>query len=52
MPKNIKAGFTTSGLFPFNLDRVFRSMSASLVELVIPGADKVKVGSYWQDVEP
>jgi hypothetical protein len=27
-PKNIKAGFAASGLFPFNLDRVLRSMPA------------------------
>jgi hypothetical protein len=51
MPKNIKAGFAASGLFPFNPDRVLRSMPVSLAELAISRADKVKVGSCWQDVE-
>jgi hypothetical protein len=51
-PKNIKAGFATSGLFPFNLDRVLRSMPAPLAKLIILGADEVKVGSCRQDVEP
>ena len=31
-PKNIKAGFATSGLFPFNPDRVLRSMPAPPVK--------------------
>jgi hypothetical protein len=52
MPKNIKAGFAISGLFLFNLDRVLRSMPAPLAELAILRADKVKVGSRRQDVEP
>ncbi len=51
-PKNIKAGFAASGLFPFNPDRVLRSMPAPPAEPVIPGADEVKVGSCRQDVEP
>jgi hypothetical protein len=51
-PKNIKAGFATSGLFPFNLDRVLRSMPAPPAKLAIPSADKVEVGSCRQDVEP
>jgi hypothetical protein len=51
-PKNIKAGFAASGLFPFNPDRVLRSMPAPLAEPAIPRADEVKVGSCRQDVEP
>ncbi|KAH8772348.1 hypothetical protein BGZ57DRAFT_942460 [Hyaloscypha finlandica] len=52
MPKNIKAGFAASGLFPLNPDRVLRSMPAPPAELAIPSADEVKVGSCQQDVEP
>jgi hypothetical protein len=51
-PKNIKAGFAASGLFPLNPDRVLRSMPAPPAELAIPSADEVKVGSCRQDVEP
>jgi len=51
-PKNIKAGFATSGLFPFNLDKVLRSMPAPPAEPAILSADKVKVRSYRQDVKP
>jgi hypothetical protein len=51
-PKNIKAGFAASGLFPFNPDRVLRSMPAPPAEPAIPRADEVKVGSCRQDVEP
>jgi hypothetical protein len=51
-PKTIKAGFAASGLFPFNPDRVLRSMPAPSAEPAIPSADEVKVGSCWQDVEP
>ena len=43
--KNIKASFAASGLFPFNLDRVLRSIPAPLAEAAILRADKVKVGS-------
>ncbi|KAH6669559.1 hypothetical protein B0J14DRAFT_487148 [Halenospora varia] len=51
-PKNIKAGFAASGLFPFNPDRVLRSMPAPPAKPAIPRADKVKVGSCRQDIEP
>jgi hypothetical protein len=44
--KNIKAGFAISGLIPFNLNRVLRSISAPLIKLVILSADKIKVKSY------
>lgn len=47
-----KAGFAISSLFLFNLDRVLRSMPAPLAKQAILSADKVEVGSYWQDVEP
>jgi len=50
-PKNIKAGFPTSGLFPLNPDRVLRSMPAPPAEPAIPRVDEVKVGSCRQDVE-
>ncbi|KAG4439421.1 hypothetical protein IFR05_005114 [Cadophora sp. M221] len=39
-PKNIKAGFAASGLFPFNPDRVLRSMPAPVAEPAIPTADE------------
>jgi hypothetical protein len=49
-PKNIKAGFAATGLFPFNPDRVLRDMPKPPADLTIPKADKVKVGSCPQDV--
>ncbi|KUJ17482.1 uncharacterized protein LY89DRAFT_584597, partial [Mollisia scopiformis] len=49
--KNIKAGFAASGLFPFNPDRVLRSMPAP-AEPAIPSTDEVKVWTCRQDVEP
>ena len=49
-PKNIKAGFAASGLFPFNPDRVLRDMPKPPADLTIPKADEVKVGSCPQDV--
>lgn len=52
MLKNIKIGFATSDLFPFNPDRVLRSMPAPLAEPAMPKADEVKVASCWQDIEP
>jgi hypothetical protein len=52
MLKNIKAGFIINSLFPLNLNRVLRSMPAPLIKPVILRANKVKVGSYWQDIEP
>jgi hypothetical protein len=51
-PKNIKAGFAACGLFPFNPDRVLRSMPVPAAEPAIPRADEVRVGSCRQDVEP
>lgn len=49
-PKNIKAGFAASGLFPFNPDRVLRHMPKHPADLNIPKADKVEVGSCPQDI--
>ena len=50
-PKNIKAGFAASGLFPFNPERVLRDLPKPPAELTIPKADEVKVGSCPQDAE-
>ena len=44
--KNIKAGFTISGLFLFNPDRVLRNIPVPLAKLAIPSTNKVKVRSY------
>ena len=51
--KNIKAGFAISGLFPFNPDRVLRSILMPLAKPApaIPRADEMIIGSYWQDIE-
>jgi hypothetical protein len=38
--KNIIAGFAASGLFPFNPDRVLRSMPKPLANLTVPKADE------------
>ncbi|TGO17915.1 hypothetical protein BPAE_0404g00060 [Botrytis paeoniae] len=51
MLKNIKAGFVANNLFPFNPDRVLRSMPAPPAELAMPRADEMKVGSCRQDIE-
>jgi hypothetical protein len=42
-PKNIIASFAASGLFPFNPDRVLRSMLKPLADLTISKADEVDV---------
>jgi hypothetical protein len=52
MPKNIKASFTISSLFPFNPDRVLRSMPVPLVKPAMRNANEVKVGACQQDIEP
>jgi len=49
-PKNIKAGFAASGLFPFNPDRVLRHMLKPPADLNVLKANEVKVGSCLQDV--
>lgn len=43
-PRNIKAGFTTYGLFPFNPDRVLKTMPKPPPKLITPKADGVTVG--------
>jgi len=48
-PKNIKAGFAASGLFPFNPDRVLRHMPKPPDDLPIQRADEANVGSCPQD---
>ena len=45
MPKNIKAGFAASGLFPLNPERVLRDMPKPPTDLNIPIVDEVEVGS-------
>jgi hypothetical protein len=52
--KNIKAGFATCGLFPFNPDRVLRSMSvppAPPAKPAVPSPDETTVRSRQQDVD-
>jgi hypothetical protein len=49
MPKNIKAGFTASSLFPLNVDRVLSDILKPPAELTILKADKVRVASCGQD---
>jgi hypothetical protein len=49
-PKNIKACFVASGLFPFNPDRVLRDMPKPPAKLTMPKADEVRVGSCPREV--
>jgi hypothetical protein len=49
-PKNIKAGFVASGLFPFNPDRVLRDMPKPPAKPTMQKADEVRVGSCPRDV--
>jgi hypothetical protein len=51
-PKNIIAGFAASGLFPFNSDRVLRSMPKPLTNLTIPKADEVDVEACQRNEVP
>jgi hypothetical protein len=50
--KNIIAGFAASGLFPFNPDRVLRSMPKPLADLTIPKADEVNVEACRENEVP
>jgi hypothetical protein len=50
--KNIIAGFAVSGLFPFNPDRVLRSMPKPLADLTISNADEVDVEACRQNEVP
>jgi hypothetical protein len=49
-PRNIKAGFAATGLYPLNPDRVLRDMPKP-PELTIPKADEVMVRPCPQDEE-
>ncbi|KAH8657177.1 hypothetical protein BGZ60DRAFT_472538 [Tricladium varicosporioides] len=51
MLKNNKAGFATSSLSVFNLNRVLRSIATPPTKLAIPRANRVKIESCWQDIE-
>jgi hypothetical protein len=49
--KNIVANLAASGLFPFNLDRVLRSLPKPVAGLAVPYANKVNVEiCYWNEV--
>lgn len=50
--KNIIAGFAASGLFPFNPDRVLRSMPKPVVDLSVPRVDKVTARMFSQNEVP
>jgi hypothetical protein len=51
-PKNIKAGFAASGLFPFNPERVLRDMTKPPTDVGISRVEEVDVGSRPQDIVP
>jgi hypothetical protein len=51
-PKNIIAGFAASGLFPFDPDRVLRSMPKPVVNLSVPRVDGVPVRMFSQNEVP
>jgi hypothetical protein len=50
--RNITAAWATSGLFPFNPDRVLRHTPKPPAQLTAPKADEIKVGSCPQDEVP
>jgi hypothetical protein len=47
--RNITAAWAASGLFPFNPDRVLRTIQKPPAQLTIPQAGDMEVGSYLQD---
>ncbi|KFY95895.1 hypothetical protein V500_02625 [Pseudogymnoascus sp. VKM F-4518 (FW-2643)] len=47
--RNITAAWAASGLFPFNPDRVLRTIQKPLTQLTIPQAGGMKVGSCLHD---
>jgi hypothetical protein len=51
-PKNIIAGFAASGLFPFDPDRVLRSMPKPVVNLSVPRVDGVPARMFSQNEVP
>ena len=50
--RNIMAGWTAYGLFPFNPDRVLRVTPKPPTQSTVPRADEIKVGSCHQDEVP
>jgi hypothetical protein len=48
-PRNIKAGFKASGLFPFNPDRVLTHIPKPPTTLTIPKTTEAKGGACPQD---
>lgn len=51
-PKNSKAGFAATGLFPFNPDRVLRGIPKPPAELTISRVKQMNVGPHPQDTVP
>jgi hypothetical protein len=51
-PKNIKAGFAASGLFPLNPERVLRDMPKPPADLNVSIVDVAEVGACPQDIVP
>lgn len=51
-PKNIVAGFAASGLFPFDPDRVLRSMPKPVVDLNAPRVDTVRAETCVENEVP
>ncbi|KIM94283.1 hypothetical protein OIDMADRAFT_136323, partial [Oidiodendron maius Zn] len=50
--RNITAAWAACGLFPFNPDRVLRLTPKPPAQSTIPRADKIRVGSCYQDEAP
>jgi hypothetical protein len=50
--RNITAAWATTGLFPFNPDRVLRATPKPPPESTVPRADEIEVGSCQQDELP
>jgi hypothetical protein len=50
--RNIESGWSKTGLYPFNPDRVLRDVQKPLTELYVPKDDGVKVESCTQGIVP
>jgi hypothetical protein len=48
-PRNIKAGFAATGLFPFNPNRVLKDISPPIAERSIPKIDDNRTIGYQPD---
>jgi DDE superfamily endonuclease len=46
--RNVKSGWSKTGLYPFSPDRVLGDIQKPLVELYVPKDDEVKIKSYPQ----